>query len=136
MQEKKGCIPKTCAFRRFVLTEQTTLFQTLSLLKATHRRTRKGRASGSSSAAAPTPPAKCSYQHKPPMETLKSPLRSQTTRYLFLDLHVKANRRQAGKLFNRPAQRKPAKGNGAPQSAYPVSAAFNRMSLMHRLLYL
>lgn len=37
----------------------------------------------------------------------------------------------AGKIFKRPAQRKPAKGNGAPQSAYPVSAAFNRMLLMH-----
>lgn len=39
----------------------------------------------------------------------------------------------AGKIFKRPAQRKPAKGNGAPQSAYPVSAAFNRMLLMHFL---
>lgn len=35
--------------------------------------------------------------------------------------------RGAGKAFKRPAQRKPAKGNGAPQSAYPVSAAFSRM---------
>lgn len=38
--------------------------------------------------------------------------------------------------MKRPAQRKPAKGNGAPQRAYPVYAAFNRMFLMHRLLYL
>lgn len=48
----------------------------------------------------------------------------------------KWNARGAGKIFKRPAQRKSAKGNGAPQSAYPVSAAFNRMLLMHRFLYL
>lgn len=33
------------------------------------------------------------------------------------------------KMLKKPAQRKPAKGNGAPQTAYPVSAAFNRMLL-------
>lgn len=32
-------------------------------------------------------------------------------------------------MLKKPAQRKPAKGNGAPQTAYPVSAAFNRMLL-------
>lgn len=42
--------------------------------------------------------------------------------------------RQSGKIFKRLAQRKPAKGNGAPQSTYPVYAAFNRMLLMHCFL--
>ena len=44
--------------------------------------------------------------------------------------------REARDIFNRPAQRKPAKGNGAPQSAYPVSAAFNRMLVCIVFLYL
>lgn len=41
--------------------------------EATHRRTWRGRASISSSTSNLTPPVKCSYKHKPPMEGLKVP---------------------------------------------------------------
>lgn len=70
--------------------EQTIICSTTIISEASHRRTRRGRASISSSTTNPTPPAKCSYKHKPPMETWKSPLMSSTTCYLFSDMHTKA----------------------------------------------
>lgn len=41
--------------------------------EATHRWTRRGRTSISSSTNTPTLPANCSYKHKPPMENLNVP---------------------------------------------------------------
>lgn len=85
----------------------------------------------------PRLPSVPTVEAQTPDGDLKSPLIAETTCYLPSDLHNKVTYKGgAGRIFKRPAQRKPAKGNGAPQSAYPVSAAFNRMSLMHRFLYL
>lgn len=60
---------------------------------------KKGRGSISPSTST-GPPAKCSYKHKPPMETQKSPLMSSTRYYLFLkNAHQSKNQGGGGEKF-------------------------------------
>lgn len=116
-----------------------SLFQMHHFGNNPHMDRKRGRASISPSSSTPSPPAYRSYKHKPPMETQKSPLMSSTICYLFLKYTHQSKLRRGeggGREDIQHTQRKPAKGNGAPQSAYPVYAAFNRMLLMHRFLCL
>lgn len=70
-------------------------------------------------------------QVQKPVGDLKSPLMSPAVLYLFTDLHMRTeDKADREDIFKRPAQRKPEKSNSTPQSAYPVSLAFNRMLLI------